>query len=123
MTLEAVEARSEGAARFGTEQWRRTVAAASPALIHGLRLTASVCLALFIAYSLQLNEAHWAGTSASTVTQPALGASIRSIRKVKQVLQYRVAKALYFRGLSKPLLARNNVGPLSVCPRCRNCSF
>jgi uncharacterized membrane protein YccC len=69
MALEAVEARS------GT--WKRAVVSASPALLHGLRLTASVCLALFIAYWLQLDEAHWAGTSASIVAQPALGASVR----------------------------------------------
>ena len=64
-------------ARFGTEWWKRTVVPASPALLHGVRLTASVCLALFIAYWLQLDEAHWAGTSASIVAQPALGAAVR----------------------------------------------
>jgi uncharacterized membrane protein YccC len=69
MALEAVEARSE--------RWKSALVPASPALLHGLRLTASVCLALFIAYWLQLDEAHWAGTSASIVAQPALGASVR----------------------------------------------
>src|ERR1700754_1757855 len=46
-------------------------------MLHGLRLTASVCLALFIAYWLHLDQAHWAGASACIVAQPALGASIR----------------------------------------------
>jgi uncharacterized membrane protein YccC len=76
MALEAVEARSERAARAGTQKWNAVVSA-SPALLHGLRLTTSVCLALFIAYWLQLEQAHWAGTSASIVAQPALGASVR----------------------------------------------
>src|ERR1700754_4844740 len=61
----------------GTQRWKSAVDSASPALLHGLRLTAAVCLALFIAYWLQLDEAHWAGTSASIVAQPALGASVR----------------------------------------------
>lgn len=48
-----------------------------PALMHGLRLSASVILALAVAYWLQLDNAFWAGTSAGIVCQPSLGASLR----------------------------------------------
>jgi uncharacterized membrane protein YccC len=56
---------------------KRAGAAATPALAHGLRLSASVSLALFIAFWFQLDDAYWAGTSAGIVIQPALGASVR----------------------------------------------
>jgi uncharacterized membrane protein YccC len=51
--------------------------AATPALLFGLRLWAAVCLALYIAFWLQLDNAFWAGTSAVVVCQPNLGASLR----------------------------------------------
>jgi len=61
--------------------WRSTLAnaawAAGPPLLFGLRLWASVCLALYIAFWLQLDNASWAGTSAALVCQPLLGASLR----------------------------------------------
>jgi uncharacterized membrane protein YccC len=50
---------------------------AGPPLLFGLRLWASVCLALFIAFSLELANAYWAGASAAIVCQPQLGASLR----------------------------------------------
>ncbi len=50
---------------------------AGPALLFGLRLWAAVCLALYIAFWLQLDNAYWAGTSAAIVCQPSLGASLR----------------------------------------------
>src|ERR1700686_2811178 len=50
---------------------------AGPALLFGLRLWAAVCLALYIAFWLQLDNASWAGTSAALVCQPHLGASLR----------------------------------------------
>ena len=56
---------------------RRAARAAAPALIFGLRLSASVCLALYIAFWLQLDNAYWAGASAAAVSQPSLGASLR----------------------------------------------
>ncbi len=59
--------------------WRALVSA-TPALLHGLRLTTAVCMALCIAFWLQLDNAHWAGTSAAIVAQPALGASLRKGR-------------------------------------------
>ena len=48
-----------------------------PPLLFGLRLWASVCLALYIAFWLQIDNAYWAGTSAAIVCQPQLGASLR----------------------------------------------
>jgi Fusaric acid resistance protein family len=50
---------------------------AAPALLFGLRLWLSVCLALYIAFWLELDNAYWAGTSAAIVCQPQLGASLR----------------------------------------------
>jgi uncharacterized membrane protein YccC len=49
----------------------------APALLFGLRLWAAVCLALYVAFWLQLDNAYWAGTSAAVVCQPSLGASLR----------------------------------------------
>jgi uncharacterized membrane protein YccC len=46
-------------------------------LLFGLRLWASVCLALYVAFWLQLDNPYWAGTSAALVSQPHLGASLR----------------------------------------------
>jgi uncharacterized membrane protein YccC len=46
-------------------------------VLFGLRLSASVCLALNIAFWLQLDDPYWAGTSAGIVAQPGLGASLR----------------------------------------------
>ena len=54
-----------------------TLTTASPALIFGIRLWASVCLALFVAFWLELDNPFWAGTSAAIVCQPQLGASLR----------------------------------------------
>src|SRR5258708_6848648 len=50
---------------------------AGPALLFGLRLWGAVCLALYVAFWLQLDNAYWAGTSAAVVCQPSLGASLR----------------------------------------------
>ena len=62
--------------RFGTALIG-TAKTVSPLLLFGLRLWASVCLALYVAYWLQLDNAYWAGTSAALVCQPRLGASLR----------------------------------------------
>jgi len=51
--------------------------AAGRPLLFGLRLWASVCLALYVAFWLELDNAFWAGTSAAIVCQPHLGASLR----------------------------------------------
>jgi uncharacterized membrane protein YccC len=47
------------------------------ALFFGIRLWASVCLALYVAFWLELDNAYWAGASAAIVCQPSLGASLR----------------------------------------------
>ena len=47
--------------------------AAGAPLLFGIRLWASVCLALFIAFSLDLDNPFWAGASAAIVCQPQLG--------------------------------------------------
>src|SRR5258707_452281 len=52
-------------------------AEATPALLYALRLWAAVCLALFVAFWLELDNPFWAGTSAAIVCQPQLGASLR----------------------------------------------
>src|ERR1700691_498635 len=51
--------------------------AAVPPLLFALRLWASVCLALFIAFWLELDNPFWAGASAAAVCQPQLGAALR----------------------------------------------
>ena len=51
--------------------------AAGPPLLFGLRVWASVCLALYVAFWLELDNPFWAGTSAAIVCQPQLGASLR----------------------------------------------
>src|ERR1700754_682005 len=52
-------------------------AKAVPPLLFGLRLWAAVCLALFVAFWLELDDPFWAGTSAGIVCQLQLGASLR----------------------------------------------
>jgi uncharacterized membrane protein YccC len=52
-------------------------AKATPSLLFGLRLWAAVCLALFVAFWLELDNPFWAGTSAAIVCQLQLGASLR----------------------------------------------
>jgi uncharacterized membrane protein YccC len=47
------------------------------AVIFGVQLWVAVVLALFVAYWLELDNPFWAGTSASIVCQPTLGASLR----------------------------------------------
>ena len=62
---------------FNREQLRGLVRTATPALLFGLRLWASVCLALYVAFWLELENAFWAATTAAIVCQPSLGASLR----------------------------------------------
>src|ERR1700749_301228 len=52
-------------------------AKAAPSLLYALRLWAAVCLALFVAFWLELDNPFWAGTSAAIVCQPQLGAALR----------------------------------------------
>jgi uncharacterized membrane protein YccC len=54
-------------------------AAGSP-MLFGVRLWASVCLAVFVAFWLELDNPYWAGASAAIVCQPYLGAALRKSR-------------------------------------------
>src|ERR1051325_11048744 len=56
---------------------RNVLSAAGLPLLCGWRLWALVCLALFVAFVLDLDTASWAGTTAALVCQPHLGASLR----------------------------------------------
>jgi len=61
-------------------RWDTAFAAATravPPLLFGVRLWAAVCLALYVAFWLELDTAYWAGTTAALVCQPSLGASLR----------------------------------------------
>src|SRR5580692_1038695 len=60
--------------RASFAEWSR---AATPALLFGLRMWASVCLSLWIAFELELNAPSWAATTAAIICQPVLGASLR----------------------------------------------
>jgi uncharacterized membrane protein YccC len=51
--------------------------AVAASLLYGLRLWASVSLALLVAYWLELGNPYWAGTSAAIVCQPSLGTTLR----------------------------------------------
>jgi uncharacterized membrane protein YccC len=48
-----------------------------PPALFGLQLWASVSLALYVAYWLELDNPFWAGASAGLVCQPSVGASLR----------------------------------------------
>ena len=62
---------------FDSRRLTEALKAAGPPLLFGLRLWASVCLALYVAFWLELDNAFWAGTTAAIVCQPHLGASLR----------------------------------------------
>ena len=60
--------------RASFAEWSRT---ATPALLFGVRMWVSVCLSLWVAFTLELSEPSWAATTAALVCQPVLGASLR----------------------------------------------
>jgi hypothetical protein len=68
---------SQHGARFPARKLIDALKAAGPPLLFGLRLWASVSLALYVAFWLELDNPVWAGTSAAIVCQPHLGASLR----------------------------------------------
>src|ERR1700740_1226454 len=57
--------------------WTSAFAKVREPLLFGLRLWTAVCLALFVAFWLELDNPFWAGASAAIVCQPQLGASLR----------------------------------------------
>ena len=69
--------RTRSSVVFSGQRLRDAATAAAPAVLFGLRLWASVCLALYVAFWLELDNAFWAGTTAAIVCQPHLGASLR----------------------------------------------
>src|SRR6202789_2553778 len=75
--LEGRRNMSTAVAASGCPELARALRSAVPALLFGLRLWVAVCLALAIAFWLELDNAYWAGTSAAIVCQPHLGASLR----------------------------------------------
>jgi len=74
---EAFEQRGPRADASAIGRWNSTLANAAPPLLYALRLWAAVCLALFVAFWLELDNPFWAGTSAAIVCQLQLGASLR----------------------------------------------
>ena len=69
--------RLQGAATPAARRLTDALKAAAAALLFGLRLWASVSLALYVAFWLELGNPSWAGTTAAIVCQPHLGASLR----------------------------------------------
>ena len=67
---------SAASPRFGRSLTDALTAAGEP-LLFSVRLWASVCLALFVAFWLELDNPFWAGSSAAIVCLPQLGASLR----------------------------------------------
>jgi uncharacterized membrane protein YccC len=71
----------EEARNFASESRLENVVIAAramgPPLFYGLRLWVSVCLALYVAFWVQLVNAFWAGIAAAVICQPALGTSLR----------------------------------------------
>jgi uncharacterized membrane protein YccC len=76
------------ASRLDARRIARALRSGLPALLFGLRLWVAVCLALYVAYWLELDNPYWAGTTAAIVCQPSLGASLRkaSFRMVGTVI-------------------------------------
>ncbi|HEY2534639.1 MAG TPA: FUSC family protein [Xanthobacteraceae bacterium] len=68
---------SRRGAGFDTRRLKEALRAAGPPLLFSFRLWGSVCLALYVAFWLELDNAFWAGTTAALVCQPRLGASLR----------------------------------------------
>jgi uncharacterized membrane protein YccC len=64
---------------INARQWASALLSSVLALLFGLRLWAAVCLALYIAFWFQLDNAYWAGTSA------ALSAGSSSFRNTPKV--------------------------------------
>src|SRR5215472_5105054 len=62
---------------YDPQRLKTALRAVSPPLLFGFRLSVSVCLALYVAFWLELDNAFWSGYTAVTVSQPRLGASLR----------------------------------------------
>src|ERR1700760_2508792 len=62
---------------YDAQRLKTALRAVAPPLLFGFRLWASACLALHVAFWLELDNAFWAGYTAVSVSQPHLGASLR----------------------------------------------
>lgn len=56
---------------------RERLDAVLPPVLYGIRAAAAVCIALGLAFALELDQAYWAGTTAALVCQPVLGSALR----------------------------------------------
>ena len=72
-TLDSHPETNSGALRARLRSW-------GPRALFGVRLAASVCLALYITYALELQNSFWAATTAAIVCQPNLGTSLQKGR-------------------------------------------
>jgi uncharacterized membrane protein YccC len=72
--MTAAQPTISGSGGASLAEWLR---GATPALLFGLRLWASVCLSFYVAFALELSEPSWAATTAAIVCTPVLGASLR----------------------------------------------
>ncbi|MFG1262159.1 FUSC family protein [Xanthobacter aminoxidans] len=72
-TLDSHPETNSGALRARLRSW-------GPRALFGVRLAASVCLALYITYALELQNSFWAATTAAVVCQPNLGTSLQKGR-------------------------------------------
>jgi uncharacterized membrane protein YccC len=75
--LGRARAESHRLAIFDARRLKEALRAAGPPLLFGIRLWVSVCVALYVAFWLELDQPSWAGTTAAIVCQPRLGASLR----------------------------------------------
>jgi hypothetical protein len=64
----------EGSSAWSVTMLANAVRAAGPPLLFGLRLWSAVCLSLYVAFWLELDDA--AGVSAALMCQPHLGAAL-----------------------------------------------
>ena len=55
----------------------RSLEEMQPRVLYGVRMLASVALAMWVAFWLQLDNAYWAPLTAAIVCQPTIGASLR----------------------------------------------
>ena len=93
---------------YDAQRLKTALRAIAPPLLFGFRLWASVCLALYVAFWLELDNAFWSGYTAVTVSQPRLGASLRKgwFRMVGTVVGAAGVVAACRRGLHKAAFDR-----------------
>jgi uncharacterized membrane protein YccC len=105
---------------FRLAGWRDIAGPTIALLLNGLRLWAAVCLALYVAFWLELDNPSWAAVTAVIVCQPRLGASLRkgAARMVGTVVGGIAVVAL------AALFPENRVGfLLSLAFFCSACAF